>query len=102
MKKIGWGENLPRNVILEWLSWCMSKTYYMNFLKHGPKSNCFYNFTVPFTAIYISDDYIANDKTVRQFFPNPPYELIKLDVSRYTHRKVGNTGIFRKRFADVL
>ena len=105
MKKIGWGENLPRNVILEWRSWCMSKTYYMDFLKHQLKASCFYNFTIPITAIYISDDYIANDKTaplMKQFFPNAPYELIKLDVSRYTPHKVGHTGIFRKRFAQVL
>jgi predicted alpha/beta hydrolase len=105
MKKIGWGENLPRNVILEWRSWCMSKTYYMDFLKHRLKASCFYNFTIPITAIYISDDYIANDKTaplMKQFFPNAPYQLIKLDVSRYTYHKVGHTGIFRKRFADAL
>jgi len=105
MKKIGWGENLPRNVILEWRSWCISKTYYMDFLKHKIKSHCFYNFTVPITAIYISDDFIANDKTaplMKQFFPNAPYELIKLDVGRYTSHKVGHTGIFRKRFAEVL
>lgn len=105
MKKIGWGENLPRNVILEWRSWCMSKTYYMDFLKHKLKASCFYNFTIPITAIYTSDDYIANDKTaplMRQFFPNAPYRLIKLDVARYTPHKVGHMGIFRKRFAQVL
>jgi predicted alpha/beta hydrolase len=105
MKKIGWGENLPRNVILEWRSWCMSKTYYMEFLKHKLKATCFYNFTIPITAVYISDDYIANDKTaplMKQFFPNAPYDLIKLDVSRYTRHKVGHTGIFRKRFAQAL
>jgi predicted alpha/beta hydrolase len=77
----------------------------MDFLKHKLKATCFYNFTVPITAIYISDDYIANDKTaplMKQFFPNAPYELIKLDVRRYTTQKVGHTGIFRKRFAQVL
>ncbi len=105
MKKIGWGENLPRNVILEWRSWCMNKTYYMDFLKHKLKASCFYNFTIPITAIYTSDDYIANDKTaplMRQFFPNAPYRLIKLDVASYTPHKVGHMGIFRKRFAQVL
>jgi predicted alpha/beta hydrolase len=105
MKKIGWGENLPRNVILEWRSWCTSKTYYMDFLKHRLKASCFYSFTIPITAIYTSDDYIANDKTaplMQQFFPNAPYNLIKLDVSRYTVHKVGHTGIFRKRFSRDL
>ena len=105
MKKIGWGENLPRNVILEWRSWCMSKTYYMDFLKARIQMDRFYNFTIPITAIYTSDDYIANDKTatlMMQFFPNAPSKLIKLDVRKYTDLKVGHTGIFRKRFESVF
>ena len=105
MKKIGWGENLPRNVLLEWRSWCLSKNYYMDFLKSEIRSDRFYDFTVPITAIYTSDDYIANDTTaslMMQFFPNAPSRLIKLDVRRYTSQKVGHTGIFRKRFAGIF
>jgi predicted alpha/beta hydrolase len=105
MRKIGWGEDLPRNVILEWRSWCMSKTYYMDFLKTRIQMDRFYNFTIPITAIYTCDDYIANDKTaalMMQFFPNAPCKLIKLDVSKYTDLKVGHTGIFRKRFESVF
>lgn len=105
MKKIGWGENLPRNVILEWRSWCMSKTYYMDFLKTCIQTDRFYNFTIPITAIYTSDDYIANDKTaslMMQFFPNAPWKLIKLEVNKYTTHRVGHTGIFRKRFETVF
>jgi predicted alpha/beta hydrolase len=105
MKKIGWGENLPRNTILEWRSWCMSKTYYMDFLKSKIHSDRFYNFTTPITAIYMSDDFIANDKTaplMMDFFPNAPRRLVKLDVRKYTEHKVGHTGIFRKRFEFIL
>ncbi len=105
MKKIGWGENLPRNAILEWRSWCISKTYFMDFLKGRIQTDRFYHFTTPITAIYTSDDYIANDKTapmMMQFFPNAPTRLIKLDVSKYTRLKVGHAGIFRKRFESAL
>lgn len=105
MKKIGWGENLPRNVLLEWRSWCLNKNYYADFLKSELQTDRFYNFTVPITAIYTSDDYIANDTTaslMMQFFPNAPSNLIKLDVSKYTAMKVGHTGIFRKRFESIF
>jgi predicted alpha/beta hydrolase len=105
MKKIGWGENLPRNALLEWRSWCISKTYYRDFLKNSIQSDRFYNFTIPITAIYTSDDYIANDKTaslMMQFFPNAPCELIKLEVRNFTTLRVGHVGIFRKRFEYVL
>lgn len=105
MKLIGWGENLPRNVILEWRSWCISKTYYMDFLKQKIQTDRFYNFTIPITAVYTSDDYIANDKTaslMMEFFPNAPCKLIKLEVRKFTKYKVGHTGIFRKRFESAL
>jgi predicted alpha/beta hydrolase len=105
MRTIGWGENLPRNVILEWRSWCTSKTYFMDFLKSNIHADRFYNFSVPITAIYTSDDYIANDKTaslMMQFFPNAPCTLVKLDVRKYTKLRVGHTGIFRKRFEKAL
>ncbi len=105
MQKIGWGENLPKNAILEWREWCLSKTYYMDFLSKELGSNCFNDFNIPITALYISDDHIANDLTaplMMQFFPNSPFKLIKVDVKRYTKLKVGHTGIFRKRFEESL
>jgi len=105
MNKIGWGENLPRNVLLEWRSWCLSRNYYMEFLKSEIQSDRFYDFTIPITAVYTSDDFIANDTTaslMMQFFPNAPSKLIKLEVRQYTSHKVGHTGIFRKRFARIF
>ena len=81
------GGTITINALMEWRSWCISKTYYMDFLKHRIQTDRFYNFTVPITAIYTSDDYIANDKTaslMMQFFPNAPCELIKLDVHKFT------------------
>jgi predicted alpha/beta hydrolase len=105
MRKIGWGENLPPNVLLEWRSWCLNKNFFKDFLLSEVKTDRFYNFTNPITAIYTSDDYIANDTTVPlmlEFFPNAPCKVIKLDIGRYTNEKVGHTGIFRKRFSIVL
>jgi predicted alpha/beta hydrolase len=105
MRKVGWGEDLPKNAILEWRQWCMSKTYYMDFIREELKLDRFYEFRVPITALYISDDYIANDKTVplmMEFFPNSLTEIHKINVKKYTHDKVGHTGIFRKKFAATL
>jgi predicted alpha/beta hydrolase len=105
MKKIGWGENLPRNMMKEWREWCLSKTYFTGVLKKKLKMDKFYQFTTPITAVYISDDYLANDKTVplmMKFFPNSPREILKLPVNEYTHHKVGHIGIFRKKFENDL
>jgi predicted alpha/beta hydrolase len=105
MRKIGWGENLPPNILLEWRKWCLSKTYFRGLLLEKLQADKFYHFTTPITSVYISDDFIANDKTVplmMNFFPNSPQEILKLPVGKYTSAKVGHTGIFRKKFRQSL
>jgi predicted alpha/beta hydrolase len=105
MKKIGWGENLPRNMMKEWREWCLSKTYFTCLLKSKLRTDKFYRFTTPITAVYISDDYLANDKTVplmMGFFPNSPFEILKIQVEKHTALKVGHTGIFRRKFENNL
>jgi predicted alpha/beta hydrolase len=105
MKLIGWGENLPPNALLEWRSWCLSKKYFGEFISTQRSTDCFDDFKCPITAIYFSDDYIANDVTVplmMKFFPNAPQQIVKIDSSRYTPLKVGHSGVFRKRFESTL
>lgn len=105
MRKIGWGENLPINVLKEWREWCINKNYYRQLLRSRLHADNFKNFTRPITVVYTSDDYIANDLTVplmMRFFPNAPMEVMKISVKNYTNQKVGHTGIFRKRFEDSL
>jgi predicted alpha/beta hydrolase len=105
MQKIGWGENLSCNMMSEWREWCLSKKYFTGLLEKKLKMDKFYNFTTPITALYISDDYIANDKTARlmmDFFPNSPLEILKIQVEKYTKLKVGHTGVFRRKFENNL
>lgn len=105
MQKVGWGENLPKNIFMEWRRWCMNRNYYMDCLKNILNMERFYNFRVPYTALYTSDDYIANDKTVplmAEFFPNAPMQIIKLQTHLFSSHKVGHSDIFRKRFNNDL
>lgn len=105
LKRLGWGEDLPKNIILEWRQWCMSKNYFQTFLEDHYQVDKFYNFKVPIKALYMSDDYIANDKTVslmKRFFPDAPYEICKIATRKYTNQKVGHIGIFRKKFQNSL
>jgi len=105
MRQIGWGEDLPRNAIIEWREWCTNPHYYRKCVHDTLRMDRFYHFTRPVTALYTSDDYIANDKTVSlmmQFFPNAPVNIRKIRTSEYTRHKVGHTGLFRKKFRDTL
>jgi predicted alpha/beta hydrolase len=105
LKKVGWGENLSKNTFLEWRGWCMNKDYYGEFLQEKLHTDKFYDFTVPITAVYLSDDYIANDITaplMSKFYPNSTFDVLKLQVKRYTSHKVGHSGIFKKKFKNSL
>jgi predicted alpha/beta hydrolase len=105
MKKIGWGENLSRNMMKEWREWCLNKTYFTGMLKRRLNQDKFYGFTTPLTSIYMSDDKLANDKTapmMMQFFPDAVQKVYKLPVEKYTTLKVGHVGMFRKKFENTL
>lgn len=105
MKKIGWGEDLTKNALMEWRSWCINKDYFGGFIVKHLHTDRFYNFRAPITAIYFSDDYIANDKTaslMMRFFPNAPTRLLRIETANYTKLKVGHSGVFRKKFEASL
>lgn len=105
MNRFGWGEPLPAGVFYEWCKWCHSKYHFKEFLIKHTGQPLFYDFSTPIVAIYTSDDYIANDKTVPallSFYPNAPQKNIKINIGDYGEKKVGHTGIFRKRFEKNL
>ena len=54
-------------------------------LKKKLNRDKFYGFTIPITSVYMSDDYLANDKTapmMLNFFPDSPQEILKLPVEK--------------------
>jgi predicted alpha/beta hydrolase len=105
LKMVGWGENLPKNVLLEWRDWCIDKDYCKMFVQNKLQTDKFYDFKVPITSIYLSDDPITNDKSVSsilELYPNSNSNLVKLNVKDYTNEKVGHIGIFRKKFTNNL
>jgi predicted alpha/beta hydrolase len=105
MNRFGWGEPLPAGVFYEWRNWCHSKNHFKDFLIKHIGLPLFSDFSTPIVAIYTSDDYIANDKTVPallSFYPNAPQKIIKINIAEYHEKTIGHTGIFRKRFEKKL
>lgn len=105
MKKIGWGENLSKNMMKEWREWCLSKKYFTGMLETKLGHDKFYGFNRPITFFYMSDDRLANNITaplMMSFFPDSPKQIFKISVEKYTNHKVGHIGIFRKKFQNDL
>lgn len=105
MKKIGWGEDLPKGVYEEWRQWCMTEQHFKPFLQERLGIDRFTDFKQPITAIHPSDDYIANPKTVKallDFFPNAEKKTIMINPSSVGAKKIGHMGIFSRRFQNTI
>jgi predicted alpha/beta hydrolase len=105
MKKIGWGENLPKQVFYEWRRWCLSKQHFRYLLEEKMGQTEFTDFKAPIIAVHPADDYIANAKTVvklLEFYPNSPQRIICVQPREIGERQIGHTGMFRKRLERKL
>jgi predicted alpha/beta hydrolase len=105
MKMIGWGEDLPPNMLMQWREWCLSKNYFQKTIQEIKGTSTFSDFILPISSLCISDDFIANEKTVSlmlNFFPNARHTMYTLEVKKYTAEKAGHMGIFRKKFENTL
>jgi predicted alpha/beta hydrolase len=105
LKKMGWGENLPAGVYFEWRRWCLSPNHYQSFLHLHIGQQYFTDFTAPITAIYATDDYIANTKTVQRllnFYPKARHQQITISPQQTGVKKIGHTGIFSSRFQHSI
>ncbi len=105
MRKLGWGEPLPSGVYFEWRKWCLSKYHFRDFLQGHINEPLFKDFVAPIIAVHTSDDFIANDTTVKkllEFYPQSPNKIICLNPLDYGAGKIGHTGIFRKRFEKSI
>jgi predicted alpha/beta hydrolase len=105
LKKIGWGESLPRGVFLEWRKWCLTKKHFATFLQKQIGASVFSDFNKPIIAIYTDDDYIANSKTVKkilEFYPNAPQHTICIKRAAYSIKAIGHTAIFKSIFQHNL
>lgn len=105
MKAIGWGENLPPNMLKQWRSWCLHPQYFRDTILLLTGKDYFEDFRIPMVSVYISDDYIANTQTARlllDFFPHANRRLHQLAVTNLVNEPVGHNGLFRKRFERTL
>lgn len=105
MDKLGWGQPLPSGVYFQWRKWCLSPHHFKPLLEKLHNSSTFAHFTAPITSIYPSDDYISNDRTVKEllaFFPAAPNNLVRIKPADYGLKKIGHTGLFRRKHENNL
>jgi predicted alpha/beta hydrolase len=100
--RLGFGEDLPRNVAIEWARWCRNPTYLVGDL--GVEKD-YARFAAPLRAYAISDDAFAPARAVQallDLYPASRSEMREVRPRDVGARSIGHFGFFRDRFRDTL
>ena len=101
-KRFGIMEDLPKQVATQWRAWCSKRKYFFDEKFYGKSVPVgqFENYTFPVKMYWASDDTIANERSINDYWANVKstagidMELLKpedLDL-----KKIDHFGFFRK------
>lgn len=99
---LGFGEDLPKGVAIEWASWCRHPRYLVGRL--GVEDR-YRRVRAPLRAYAMTDDPFAPLSAVAallELYPNAPGELRKVHAPELGVKRVGHFGFFREAFRDSL
>lgn len=100
--RLGFGEDLPAGVAIEWASWCRHPRYLVGALG---VEDAYARVRAPLRAYAIADDPFAPLRAVEALaalYPNSQWETRKLAPRELGVKRVGHFGFFRERFRDSL
>lgn len=99
LKKIKWGEDLPRGVAKQWAQWCTAGDYVKTAIQRGDIHHDFHqHITQPITVIHADDDDIANEANVAEFlnlYPHAHKNTLTLNPKQYGFDHIGHNAIMR-------
>ncbi len=100
--RLGFGEDLPAGVAIEWARWCRHPQYLVGALG---AQEAYARFSVPLRAYAISDDGFAPPHAVKAMlalYPAAQKELRQIAPREVGAASIGHFGFFRERFRDTL
>jgi len=100
--RFGFGEDLPRDVAIEWASWCRNPTYLVGALR---VEDAYARFAAPLRAYAFSDDPfgpLGAVKKLLELYPASPAEVRHLKPADLGVSRIGHFGFFREQFRDSL
>lgn len=100
--RLGFGEDLPAGVALQWASWCRHPRYLIGALG---VEDAYSNVQLPIRAYAITDDAFAPPSAVealRRLYPNARWETRCVEPRDVGAKSLGHFGFFRERFRDSL
>jgi predicted alpha/beta hydrolase len=107
-KRFGYMEDLPKNVVREWGTWCHKPDYFFDTKFAGvsvPKGS-FEQYTFPVHLYWATDDPIANSKSVATYLRHvrstKTITTQEVVPEKYQVKAVGHMGFFRRQFKNTI
>jgi len=100
--RLGFGEDLPAGVAIEWARWCRNPRYLVGDLG---VEEAYARFQAPVRAYAITDDAFAPRRAVDalgELYPNARWETRPVAPRELGAKSIGHFGFFRERFRDSL
>jgi predicted alpha/beta hydrolase len=100
--RLGFGEDLPPGVAIEWASWCRQPQYVVGALGVADR---YARLRGALRAYAISDDPFAPLSAVEALlalYPSAQHELRRVTPRELQEKSIGHFGFFRERFRDSL
>lgn len=100
--RLGFGEDLPQGVAIEWASWCRHPRYLVGALG---VDESYRRVRAPLRAYAISDDRFAPRSAVLallELYPNAKSEVRDVQPREVGVKRLGHFGFFREAFRDSL
>ena len=107
-KRFGYMEDLPKNVVKEWRSWCWKKEYFFDrkFTGRTVPQGSFRKLRFPVQLFWSSDDPIANRRSVpvylRHIQSTETVEVREVKPEAYRLKSIGHMGFFKRSFKDTV
>ena len=100
--RLGFGEDLPQGVAIEWASWCRHPRYLVGALRVEDR---YRRVRAPIRAYAMTDDPFAPPPAVAallELYPNARGEVRTVHAPELGAKRVGHFGFFREAFRDSL
>ena len=101
---IGWGEDLPAQVALQWAAWCTRPGYVLNALGSDVAVDFFDQIKGPILWLTATDDPIATPENIDdmlRLYENASVTRSRINPREYGLERIGHVDFFRARNAKL-
>ncbi|WP_244107399.1 alpha/beta fold hydrolase [Burkholderia sp. BCC0419] len=101
---LGWGDDLPARVGLQWARWCRRPGYMANEFGIGVARHYYSEFSAPVTVVAATDDPLATPANIEdwlRWLPRAESKVHFISPENCDGRAIGHVGMFRRAHSSL-